>query len=500
MRGLVMLFLVLAVLACNFPIALFPDYADDIPFPTPRDGISGIPSQANTPSAAEGSGGYLEILRQPLRVENAEVRYPAQSGDRIEVVANHFSVLPAQIQTFPLVSTQALLAPGQVLIIPDHLGLTYAEPQLFPDSEVIYSPLTADFNVEVFIKEKGGYLAGFHQRVGERVLTGGEIVSLVARNTSINPRLLLAVIEYRSGWLTTIPTEINLTSPLGYFYSDYPGFYLEVSLTAKWLNMGYYGWREGTFNHFVFQNGDAARVAPQNNAGTVALQYLFAQLYPLEVWEEKLSGSASIVRTHETLFGDPWARAAAVEPMFTEDTRAPQLELPFAAGEEWALTGGLHVNWNSGTPTGALDFAPITGERRCAVSTSWARASADGVVIRSSDSVVVLALTDGENDPSGWQIFYMHLAEQDRVAQGVRVLEGEPIGHPSCEGGQATGTHVHIARLFKGEWIGAGGAFPLVLSGWTALPGEKQFQSQLVKEGRVVTARQDGGIDSRIFR
>lgn len=416
------------------------------------------------------------------------------------MVAYHFSVPPAQIKVFPPVSTQDLLAPGQVVLIPHQLGLTYAEPKLLPDSEIVYSLSVASFDVQAFILEKGGYLATFHQRVGERVLTGAEIVSLVARNTSINPRLLLAVIEYRSKWLTTTPAEINLTSPLGYFYSDYPGFYLEVSLTAKWLNMGYYGWREGQFTHFVFQNGGAVRVPPQNNAGTVALQYLFTQLYPQGDWEEKLSGSTSILQTHESLFGNPWARAAAVEPMFSADTRAPLLELPFATGEEWALTGGLHVNWNSGTPTGALDFAPVTGERRCAVSTSWVRASAAGVVTRSSDSIVVIALTDRVNDYTGWQIFYMHLAEQDRVPQGARVLEGEPIGHPSCEGGQATGTHVHITRLYKGEWIGAGGAFPLVLSGWTALPGDKQFQSQLVKGTQVVTARQDGGIDSRIFR
>jgi hypothetical protein len=74
------------------------------------------------------------------------------------------------------------------------------------------------------------------------------------------------------------------------------------------------------------------------------------------------------------------------------------------------------------------------------------------------------------------------------------------IGHPSCEGGKATGTHVHITRKFRGEWIGADGPFPLVLGGWTALPSSIQFQSTLEKDGSFVTARQDGSIDSRIFR
>lgn len=486
--------------ACNFPVALVPDYSDDIPFPTPGIGAPANLTQTPGQIASPGSTGYLEMIRQPLMVGGDGIHYPAQSGDRLEVVANHFSVLPSQIRLSAAVSTRDLLAPGQELLIPNQLGVDYTGQKLLPDSEVVYSPSAEGFDVGAFILKNGGFLADFQQRVGERNLTGAEIVMLVARNTSVNPRLLLSVIEYRSGWLTTTPTEINLTSPLGYFYSDYPGFYLEVALTAKWLNMGYYGWREGQFTHLIFQDGSAKRVAPQSNAGTVALQYLFAQFYSQEVWQEKLSGNASILQTHMNLFGDPWARAAGVEPLFTADTRAPLLELPFNPGEEWALTGGLHVNWNSATPTGALDFAPVTGERRCAVSASWARASAAGVVTRSSENIVVVSLTEETNTATGWQIFYMHLADHERVAQGARVAEGDPLGHPSCEGGQATGTHVHIARLYKGEWIGANGSFPLVLSGWTALPGEKQFQSQLVRDGQVVTARQDGGIDSRIFR
>ena len=50
--------------------------------------------------------------------------------------------------------------------------------------------------------------------------------------------------------------------------------------------------------------------------------------------------------------------------------------------------------------------------------------------------------------------------------------EGDHIGHPSCEGGRAVGTHLHIARKYNGEWVGAGGALPFVLSGWTTHEGE----------------------------
>ena len=32
---------------------------------------------------------------------------------------------------------------------------------------------------------------------------------------------------------------------------------------------------------------------------------------------------------------------------------------------------------------------------------------------------------------------------------------GDRLGHPSCEGGQSTAAHLHIARLYDGEWLDA---------------------------------------------
>jgi hypothetical protein len=79
-------------------------------------------------------------------------------------------------------------------------------------------------------------------------------------------------------------------------------------------------------------------------------------------------------------------------------------------------------------------------------------------------------------------------------------MTNDPIGHPSCEGGVATGTHVHLARMYRGEWIGAGDPFPYILSGWLAVPGEKPFQSTLIKGDQVVVAHPDGSKNSQIIR
>jgi LasA protease len=492
---LLLIIICLCVLvACNFPIYVISHPIEKIPFPTPVALFTQSPLPAISPTPTSFQ------IPQPLGPIDGYFSYFAQSGDTLNAIARHFGVNTDQITSPQILDTRGLISPGQLLIIPDVLGVTFNSYQLLPDSEVIYSPSASDFDIDDYIKNAGGYLSTFYQQVGTEVLSGSEIVQRVAENTSINPRLLLAVIEFRSHWVNSIPQEPNLVFPLSFYYQEYQGFYLECSLAAKWINMGYYGWREGLFTEIIFSNRSAVRVAPQLNAGSVALQYFLAQIYSQGIWENQLIGSNTLVSLHETMFGDPWARAALIEPLFQAGVILPVLELPFTPGEEWALTGGLHYDWNSGTPSGALDFAPVTGERGCTVSRVWVLASAPGKVIRSSGSIVIIDLVDTHQEPTGWELFYMHVAERDRIPVGTVVNLDDPIGHPSCEGGISTGTHVHINRKYKGEWIGAGNPFPFILSGWTAVPGTNQFRSSLVKDGLVVTSLQDGGIDSRIFR
>jgi hypothetical protein len=70
-----------------------------------------------------------------------------------------------------------------------------------------------------------------------------------------------------------------------------------------------------------------------------------------------------------------------------------------------------------------------------------------------------------------------------------KVLQvGDPVGHPSCEGGQTTGTHVHIARKYNGEWIPADGAIPFNLEGWVAHNGSVAYEGTLTKGGRTIIA------------
>lgn len=96
---------------------------------------------------------------------------------------------------------------------------------------------------------------------------------------------------------------------------------------------------------------------------------------------------------------------------------------------------------------------------------------------------------DGDGlEQTGWNIMYFHIETRGRIAVGTRVETGDKIGHPSCEGGVATGTHTHVVRKFNGEWILAGGPLPFTMSGYVASAGDQPYVGELVKGTEVITA------------
>jgi hypothetical protein len=56
----------------------------------------------------------------------------------------------------------------------------------------------------------------------------------------------------------------------------------------------------------------------------------------------------------------------------------------------------------------------------------------------------------------------------------------------------ATGTHVHVARKYNGEWILADGPMPFVLSGLVTHAGDKAYLGELTKDNMVAEASTSG--------
>lgn len=452
-----------------------------LPSPTPTDAIEGT-------------------FEAPASDEH-RWNYPAQPGDTLAAVASRFGVETDQVTSAELIPPEAYIPSGQILTIPNVLGEVTSAAPLLPDEEVIFSHSTVGFETSDFIPRSGGFLSAYEEEVeGERI-SGAQIVQRVAEETSTNPRLLLSFLEYRSGWVSGDPhSSEKVIYPIGFYVPGYRGLYMELSLAAKQLNIGYYGWRLGTITELGFPDGSRRRLNPTLNAGTVAVQFLFSKFHRPVLWDEALYGADSFFLLHFQLFGDAWERSAASGPVLEAGLAQPDLALPFAPGERWSFTGGPHRSWNTGTPLGALDFSPVTGEPPCLASSAWVTASAAGMVTRSERNLVILDLDGDGYEQTGWVLFYMHVADRDRVAAGTWVSADDPIGHPSCEGGSSTGTHVHIARKYNGEWLPAVGPLPFVLSGWRAASGSRYYEGYLIKDDQMVASNPGGSRSSIIIR
>ena len=74
------------------------------------------------------------------------------------------------------------------------------------------------------------------------------------------------------------------------------------------------------------------------------------------------------------------------------------------------------------------------------------------------------------------------------AAKNSFLRAGERIGHPSCEGGISSGTHMHLARRYNGEWISADQDVPFVLDGWTTMGLGYEYDGLLQKNGQTVEA------------
>jgi murein DD-endopeptidase MepM/ murein hydrolase activator NlpD len=113
---------------------------------------------------------------------------------------------------------------------------------------------------------------------------------------------------------------------------------------------------------------------------------------------------------------------------------------------------------------------------------------------------VALDLDGDGYEGTGWVLIYYHIAERDMVGEGVWLERDQRIGHPSCEGGRSTGTHVHMARKYNGEWLPADGPVPFVMSGWRVQAGERIYEGRLVNGEQIVTADPNGRSGSTIRR
>ena len=446
------------------------------------------PTRVRTPKAPvfpSPQAVFTPLPTRPPYPPGELVDYIAQTGDTLPALAARFNTSIDEIRgANPIIPNDATsMPPGMPMKIPIYYLPLWGTPyQILPDSLFVYGPAQVGFDMQAFVDSQPGWFKGYREQLGDGPHSGVEIVQLVSNNFSVSPRLLLALLEY-FGQALSSPTQPDTPYIFGYNEQFHQGVYLQLVWMANTLNNGYYGWRRGTLTEFEHPDTRIERPDPWQNAATVSLQYTFSQLYSSPVFDQ-MSGPGGLAETYAKLFGDPWVNLV---PHFPGSLQQPTLLLPFERGKSWNYTGGPHTGWGKGEPYAAIDFAP-NGVSNCGLAEDWVTAMAPGVVVRSELGVVMLDLDGDGKEQTGWDIFYLHLATQDRAPLGAKLNTGDRLGHPSCEGGETTGTHVHIARKYNGEWILADSPVPLNMEGWVTHDGSQVYLGTLTRFSQTVIA------------
>lgn len=444
---------------------------------------------AATPDNAAAEGGAVG------EAAPGSLTHIVVAGETLQAIANNFNVTIQEIVALNAISDPNRIAVGQRLTIPGAqtapaeamaapAPATTLALQLIPDSELVYGPGAQDFSVDAFVPA-ASYLRRYSTTVEGQNLDGVQIVQLVAERTRVNPRLLLAALEFRAGWV--MAGDVTPSDTPMQVYNGLTGLYSQLEWAANQMNLGYYGVMEGGRTSMALSDGTLLRYAPEINPGTAGVQtWLGAHGNAnLAVWQREAAGDGFIA-TYRQMFGDPFDYT--VDAFWPPQGEQPPLALPWPAGETWYFTGGPHGGWIAGSGWAALDFVPPGNQAGCYDSEAWLTAVADGVIARSGFGAVVLDLDGDGFAGTGWAVLYQHVATRDRVAAGTRVQRGDRIGHPSCEGGFSTGTHLHLARTYNGRWVSADGATPFDLAGWRSGGQGSEYDGTLTRNGIVKSA------------
>lgn len=465
------------------------------PTPTPTVASLALPG-GFVPTSPPGTPGLTPTpdAPHPLPAVRTDARqHEVQPGETLGLIANQYGIGLQMLVEVNQLTNPDVLNVGQVLDIPAPTPAGRGPAfKIIPDSELVFGPPSVFFDIASFVQSQAGYLSTYSEEVEEnQVLSGMQIVERVAREYSVSPRLLLAVLEQRSGWVTKAkPASETINYPIGVVENRRKGLYRQLAYAANNFNRGYYLWRVGGAATWLLTDGNLIPIDPTINAGTAGVQYFYATLFPLTEWTQAV-GPQGLFGTFHALFGYPFD--LSYEPVIPAGLTQPELQLPIEASKSWAFTGGPHGGWGDGSAWAALDFAPPGDALGCVLSDDWVVAVGNGPILRAGNGAVIQDLdlpglpADGL-EQTGWTILYMHVETRDRVQAGAVLTAGDRIGHPSCEGGVSSGTHVHLARRYNGEWITADQDIPFLLDGWLSSGDGKEYDGFLTRDGQSIEA------------
>lgn len=442
------------------------------------------------------------LLLPPAVVTDRPDEHTVLPGESLSLIAQQYGTTLQTLVALNQLTDPDRIEVGQVIVLPSEATQQAPVVVLLPDRRLVRGPDSAAFDTAAFIAQQPGYIRTASDTVTtnqadgtglDQLLSAAQVVERVAMEYSVDPRLLLAVLEYRSQWLSVATPRVDqILFPIVPVMSagfNRSGLYRQLSYVANELNRGYYAFRTRGLRTIEFDDGTRLLLPAELNPATVGLMYFLSLNSTFPNWQTEISNQG-LITVYRSLFGDPFL--GGNEPLVPAGLSQPEFMLPFAQGEVWLYTGGAHGGWGSGSAWASVDFAPPDERPEngsyCYTSTTPVRAVANGILARSADGAVVLDLDGDADERTGWTVMYLHLTQT--TPAGTTVRAGHVVGYASCAGGFSTATHLHLTRRYNGEWLAADcsqcssdeGYASFAMTGWTVeqISGQ-EYQGYLVR-------------------
>jgi hypothetical protein len=352
---------------------------------------------------------------------------------------------------------------------------------LLSNGQFVWGPNVGDFEVGQFLLELGSPLAPF-----------ADIVDAWARYYSINPRVLLTLLEVRNGLLTNPYDEI---SP-----SEVSTIIEEVGLQA------YEAFYEHLYTWGDMKSSDKVLDIPSPSI-------LLADGYEFEIQADVNSASFAITDVLGTTTDlvnlnrliastEPGGFSETFGAMFPEtdpldtsndiipDSLPPDdlFQFPFPLGDSWYFNGPHNWNGGGGYPFSSMDFHTGWGPGSpYPLHYAVSAAPGSGYVFQPTQSDLPCWVKVDHIDD--WTTYYYHLRKVRPPGNIGTVRANDPmgsIGEETCNGGYAVGSHLHFTLLFNGAFVSLEG---VKLSGWTihvGPPDEPYSSGYIERDGQLL--------------
>ena len=327
----------------------------------------------------------------------------------------------------------------------------------FHSQRLTYEPDFYVPQVQAFLDSQPGRLKQFNAPIGNRREQLAEIVIGQCLYYSVNPKIVLALLESQGALLSTAqPTAAQLDWALGYHTKDKkPNEDKLKGLTAqmRWaVRQMLYARRDFTSAPLLtFADATTVQAPAQWEIG----QYVLARALAPTTTPEKLAARMqAFSETYARLFGDPrsaptdWPAPAA--PFLAWPMQHPARITSFFDhdGPFLSRNGGTFSYW--GRNETDLSYDGHDGWDYAIAPPDPALAAADGTVVFASNADDNCATTAVVLDHgNGYRSLYWHLSEI-RVALGQKVAAGEPVGISGASG-CALGPHLHFGVQYLGR-------------------------------------------------